>query len=139
MVGQIVEIVSKVDNKVWLVIAIIMAVVVVIGLIKKVAKLAIIIALVVMVSTGGASFISNTMDKYGVEFDGSYLSIHNGNTDIDVDLRDIVKIEVDKESASGTKLVITSRGKTSNIEVPDMAWNLLKGVVKGFDIPIVDY
>jgi len=138
MVGQLMELVNKVDTKVWLIVAAVMAVIVIIGLIKKVAKIGIIIALVIALATGGSAYVSNTMEKYGVNIDGTYLSVHNSSYDIDIDLRSIDKIEVEKASASEMDLLITSNKGTERIRIKNGLWSLFKGFIKDKGVTIIE-
>lgn len=138
MVAKIAELAGGVDKKVWLAIAVVMLIVMVIGIIKKVAKTIIVIALVVMLATGGASFISDGMEKYGIAVDGTYLSIHNSNYDIDVDFRSIEKVEVKKISATEVSLDITSNQGVNSIKVSDTIWNLFKSVIKDKGIALIE-
>lgn len=117
---QIVQVLGNVDQKVWIVVGIILFIMFIISLIKKAVKLGIFIAIILAVNMFIIPSVKQYQEKYNfrIEDNKAMMTVDGRDIVIDKDTCDGIKFNGKSSESSQYSISIIVDGETIDFEVP---------------------
>ena len=116
------------DNLVWIILVLIV-VCLVLAIVKKLLKLAIIFAVVSVLLTSAGVVKNKIQENYSINVNGSVVEYKIQGNEGSIDMKEIQEVQVSKgEDGGNSKITFVSKsGYEYSVEVPKIAWSVVKG------------
>lgn len=117
------EILLNLTKEQLIIIGVVLIILVVVSLIRKAIKLAVIIGLLALLVSTGGGVVNSLKDKYGIDIQGNTLVYRADNRAITIN-RD--KIELKEDKGETVLVSVDYGGANIELEVPKIVYQIIK-------------